>query len=191
VYFPLDSFISLVTVLADGARLEVGMVGDEGMLGTSVMLGVDISPQHALVQGAGAALRLSTAEFQVQCSRSPALRQSVNRYIYVLMGQLAQTAACTHFHLIEARLARWLLMTRDRAHSPRFRLTHEFLAYILGVRRVGITKAAGSLQDLGLIRYSRGMIVIQDARGLEKASCRCYQRDKDIYKRVMEMQRAE
>ena len=189
VYFPLDSFISLVTVLDDGARLEVGMVGSEGMLGTSLVLGVDISPQHALVQGAGTALRMSKAAFLSQCSQSGALRQAVYRYIYVLMSQLAQTAACSHYHLIEVRLARWLLLTRDRARSNRFRLTHEFLAFMLGVRRVGITEAASALQRRGLIDYRRGWIAILDGTGLEKASCRCYLQSNAIYDRAMEAPR--
>ena len=185
VYFPIDSFISLVTALDDGAKLEVGIVGSEGMLGTSLVLGVDNSPQHAVVQGAGTALRMSKAAFLSHCSRSVALQQAVRRYIYVLMSQLAQTAACSHYHLIEVRLARWLLLTRDRARSNRFRLTHEFLAFMLGVRRVGITEAASALQKRGLIDYRRGRIAILDGTGLEQASCRCYLQSNEIYDRAM------
>jgi len=189
VYFPLGSFISLVTVLDDGARLEVGMVGSEGMLGASLVLGVGVSPQYALVQGAGTALRMSKAAFLSQCSKSVPLQQAVHRYIYVLMSQLAQTAACSHYHLIEVRLARWLLLTRDRARSNRFRLTHEFLAFMLGVRRVGITEAASALQKRGLIDYRRGRIAILDGTGLEKASCGCYAQGNEIYDRAMEAPR--
>jgi len=185
VYFPIGSVISLVATLEDGARLEVGIVGDEGMLGTSLILGVNISPQHAVVQGAGAAMRMSTADFRRHCNESTALRQGLNRYVYVLMSQLAQTAACTRYHIVEARLARWLLMTRDRVHSDRFRLTHEFLAYMLGVRRVGVTQAASSLQERSLIDYSRGEIVILDGAGLEKASCGCYREGNKIYERAL------
>lgn len=185
VYFPIDSFISLVTELDDGARLEVGIVGDEGMLGTSLILGVNISPQHALVQGAGAALRMSAAVFRGHCKQNMALRQGLHHYVNVLMSQLAQTAACTHYHVVEARLARWLLLTRDRAHCDQFRLTHEFLAYMLGVRRVGITEAAGSLQARGLINYSRGEITILNGTGLEKVSCRCYQQGKEMYEQTL------
>lgn len=128
VYFPTESFISLVTALDDNARLEVGIVGDEGMLGTSLILGVSRSPQQALVQGAGAALRMSAVTFERHCRQDAELRQQLSRYVYVLMRQLAQTAACTSYHLVEPRLARWLLMSRDRAHRDQFRLTHEFLA---------------------------------------------------------------
>jgi len=185
VYFPLDSVISLVAALEDGVRLEVGIVGNEGMLGTSLILGVNRSPQHAVVQGAGAALRMSAAAFCRHCRESVALREGLNRYVYVLISQLAQTAACIRYHLVEARLARWLLMTRDRVHSSRFRLTHEFLAYMLGVRRVGITHAASSLQERGLISYRRGEIDILDSTGLEKASCRCYREGNKMYERAL------
>ena len=189
VYFPIDSFVSLVTALADNTRLEVGMVGSEGMLGTSLILGVSMQPQYATVQGAGVTLRMTAALFASHCRDSPALRQSLNRYIYVLMGQLSMTAACTHYHVVEARLARWLLMTRDRAHSDRFRLTHKFLAYMLGVRRVGITEAAGALHARGLIQYSRGEIAILDNAGLEEASCDCYAQGNDIYDKTMGVRR--
>lgn len=185
VYFPIDSFISLVTALDDGTKLEVGIVGDEGMLGISLALGVNISPQHAMVQGAGPAWRMSAALFRRHCQQNDTLRQGVNRYIYVLISQLAQTAACTHYHLVEARLARWLLMTRDRAHANEFHLTHEFLAYMLGVRREGITEAATALHKRGLIKYSRGEIVILNGAGLEQASCGCYQQSNDMYAHTM------
>jgi CRP-like cAMP-binding protein len=185
VYFPLESFISLVTALDEGEKLEVGIVGDEGMFGVSLALGVNISPQHALVQGAGPALRMSAASFLRHYKQSQALRQVLNRYVYVLMSQVAQTAACTRYHLVEARLARWLLLTRDRAHSNKFRLTHEFLAYMLGVRRVGVTQAASSLHERELIKYSRGAITILNPAGLEKASCRCYQQGKDMYEKTL------
>lgn len=181
VHFPTDSLISLVAQTDGRARLEVGLVGNEGMLGISFILGLDISPLHAVVQGEGLALRMDAACFRHELGQNAALRRLLQRYLYVELRQLAQTAACTRFHVVEERLARWLLMTQDRAHSEQFHVTQEFLAYMLGVRRVGITKAATSLQKKKLIRYSRGNIRILDRSGLEAAACGCYQADKASY----------
>ena len=185
VYFPIKSFISLIMPVEGYANLEVGLCGNEGMLGITLILNIDISPFSALVQGAGSAFRISTALFRQQLAQSPALQKLLKRYLYVTIKQLALTGACTRFHLVEARLARWLLMTQDRAHTNHFHITHVFLAYILGVRRVGITKAASSLQKQKLISYQRGNIVILNRKGLEAISCKCYQTDKDTYQKIL------
>jgi CRP-like cAMP-binding protein len=185
IYFPIDSFISLITPGVGRAQLEIGLVGNEGMLGVPLLLGVNVSPLRALVQGAGHAWRIDTAHFLRVIESFPGIRASLNRYLFVFLSQLMQTATCTRFHLVEARLARWLLMTRDRAHSSQFHVTHEFLAYMLGVRRVGVTSAASALQRRKLIRYSRGDLAILNVRGLEDAACPCYDIDKKIYSRIL------
>jgi CRP-like cAMP-binding protein len=184
VYFPTTGFVSLLTPIDGSTRLEVGLVGDEGMVGTPLVVGVAISPLQALVQGSGLSLRIDAAAFRHELARSAALRLLLDRYIFVRMTQLGQTAACTRFHLVEARLARWLLMTQDRAHSDALHITHEFLALMLGVRRAGVTKAAIALQELQLIRYNRGNIAILDRPGLMATSCSCYRIDRETYQSV-------
>jgi CRP-like cAMP-binding protein len=181
VYFPTVGFISLVTAIKGRPTLEVGMVGREGMVGTQLVLGVDTAPLHAVVQGAGAAWRIGAPEFSKELARSAAMQRGMNRYVYVTMTQLASAASCLRFHQIGPRLARWLLMTQDRAHSDKFHITHEFLAYMLGVRRVGITTAASILQREGLIKYRRGEIEVLNRRALKAAACSCYAADRQAY----------
>ena len=185
VYFPINSAISLIMPIDGHACMEVGMVGNEGMFGIPLALDIDSSPVRAVVQGAGRAWRLDAKRFGQELAQSDALRSAMDRYVFVHLNQLAQMAACTRFHVVESRLARWLLMTQDRAHADTFHVTQEFLAFMLGVRRVGVTKAAGSLQRRGLIGYSRGDVTVLDRRGLKAASCGCYKADRDAYARVL------
>ena len=181
VYFPSDSFISLMMPVDGTGNLEVALIGNEGMLGSPLALGVNVSPLRALVHGTGLAWRMSAVVFGRELGRSAALRRGLHRYLQVRICQLAQAVACTRFHLVEQRLARCLLMTQDRAHSDEFHATHEVLASMLGVRRVGVTKAANALQTRKLIHYHRGQISILDRAGMEAAACGCYQADRDTY----------
>jgi CRP-like cAMP-binding protein len=176
VYFPGQCLVSLLTLVEGHLALEVGLVGSEGMVGFPLALGIGVSPVRALVQGAGPAMKMSAARFRAELRASPPLRDGLNRYVYAMMSQISQTAGCNRFHVVEARLARWLLMTRDRMRSGQFRMTHQFLGHMLGVRRVGVTEAASALQRKKLIEYSRGNITILDDRGLERAACSCYAR---------------
>lgn len=174
LYFPLTSFVSLVAVVGSHPALEMGLIGNEGMLGATLVLGVDNAPLRAVVQGPGTALRISAAELRHQLQASPALLTCLNSYLFVLMAQLSQTTVCSRFHETESRLARWLLMTHDRAHADHFHLTHQYLADMLGVQRSAVTIAAGSLQRQDLIHYVRGEITIISRGGLEAVSCECY-----------------
>ena len=181
VYFPTQSLVSLLTLVEGHLALEVGLVGWEGMVGFPLALGVDVSPVRALVQGGGPALRMSATRFRVELRRSPPLQRELYRYVNTMMAHISRTAGCNRFHVVEPRLARWLLMTRDRVRSGEFRMTHEFLSHMLGVRRVGVTEAASALQQRKLIEYTRGAIKILDHRGLEKAACPCYESVKDMH----------
>jgi CRP-like cAMP-binding protein len=184
VYFPDDSLVSLLS-LADGhLALEVGMVGYEGMVGAPIALGINFSPVRALVQGTGIAMRMTAGCFRKEFRHSLSLQRLLYQYIHVLMTQVSQTAACNRFHVVEKRLARWLLMTLDRVQKNEFQMTQDFLAHMLGVRRVGVTNAASMLQQHKLIRYSRGSITILDRAGLEAFSCGCYRVVNDAYKSI-------
>jgi len=175
VYFPDDCVVSLLTVVEGHRALEVGLVGREGMVGSRLALGITQSSVRALVQGTGSALRMDAARFMKVFRESPALKRILLQFTDTLMNQVSQTAACNCFHVVEERLARWLLMTHDRLPTAEFHMTHDFLADMLGVRRVGVTTAASSLQRQKLIRYRRGNIRILDRKGLEAAACACYQ----------------
>jgi len=186
VYFPLDCLVSLLTAVDQERTLEVGMVGNEGMVGMPMVLGIGRSAVRALVQGSGTAMRMTAARFGVEFRKNPLLQRALFHYTHLLMAQVSQTAACNRFHESEARLARWLLMTSDRLHADTFLLTHEFLAHMLGVRRVGVTNAAGVLQGKNLIDYSRGHIRILDRKGLEAAACTCYEIVKNLQDRAQD-----
>jgi CRP-like cAMP-binding protein len=179
IYFPVDSLISLLAVAEGRMTLEVGSVGQEGMIGASVALGHEQAQVRAVVQRAGRASRIAAADFCTEFRRTASLQRLLYRYTDTLLAQAIQIAVCSRFHVLEARLARSLLITRDRLQSEKFHLTHEFLAHALGVRRVGVTKAASALQNQKLITYSRGNIEILDSAGLEAVSCRCYELVKD------------
>jgi CRP-like cAMP-binding protein len=185
VYFPIDGFISMVTSIDGKPVLEVGMIGREGMFGAQVALRVLTQPLHALVQGPGSAQRITMSAFRQELEQCVPLQHVMGRFLYVLMTQLASSAACLRFHHVNQRLGRWLLMMQDRAHTDTFDVTHEFLAFMLGVRRPGITDAGGVLQRGGLIEYRRGRVTVLNRKGLKAAACSCYAADRRAYARIM------
>ena len=180
VYFPNNCLVSLLTAVDNNRSLEVGMVGNEGMVGMPMALGIGISAVCALVQGSGTAMRMKATDFRSEFKANGPLQRALFRYNHLLMAQISQTAACNRFHGADQRLARWLLMTGDRLHTDDFLLTHEFLSHMLGLRREGITEAAGKLGKDKLISYTRGHIQIMNRKGLEAASCTCYRIVKDL-----------
>ena len=183
VYFPESGIISLLSRVDDHSSIEVGIVGSEGMAGLPVFLGVKTSANVAVVQGAGFAQRIKTADFLNECKKDGKLPYFLMRFMHSLMSQISQASACNRFHPIEERLARWLLMTHDRMHSGEFQITQEFLSNMLGVRREAVNKAAKALQDRELIKYTRGNVSIINVRGLENAACSCYKIIKEEYDR--------
>jgi CRP-like cAMP-binding protein len=185
VYFPTGSILSLTTSSKESPVLEVGMVGSEGMLGLQVVLSVDSVPLQASVRGPGTAWRVATEPFNRELAGSRALRQCLYGYLQVTMLQLTSQARCVRFHPINQRLARWLLMTHDRVHADSFSVTQALMAHMLGVRRVGIAKAAGAFQREGMIRYARGVLTIVDRKALESESCGCYATGRRTYERFM------
>lgn len=184
-YFPLTGIISLMATLDGEQPLNIGMIGREGMLGATLVLGIVNAPLSGSVQSAGTSLRISALNLRRRLRDGPGLARALNRYVYVSMAQLSQTAACTRFHEVEIRLARWLLMTHDRVQTDDFNVTHQSLANILGVRRSAVTIAAGALQRKGLIRYTRGNITVLSRQGLETASCECYAAVVEDYARLL------
>jgi CRP-like cAMP-binding protein len=184
-YFPETCWISMLATLDGGDAAEVGIVGREGMVGLPLLYGTDRGPNEAMCQGNGIALRLPATALREEMDRSPALRGVLLRYAMAFLVQVTQTAACNGRHLLEQRLARWMLIAHDRAGGDDFPMTHEFLAMMLGVRRAGVTVAAGALQRAGLIRYDRGRIAVSDRRGLEAAACECYGAVRREFRRLL------
>lgn len=174
VYFPLTSFISSLLDVGEKQFLEMGLIGNEGMLGATLALGNTKAPMKSIVQGSGSALRINATMFNQLVESNLVVRKLILNYLYVLIQQLAQTGACNNFHEVKQRLAKWLLMAQDRTNSDQLQLTHQFLAKILGVRRSAVTIAAGFLQRQGIISYNRGQINILSRSGLENSSCQCY-----------------
>ncbi len=188
VYFPYNCVVSIINTVSGGSTVEVGTIGNEGMAGLQIFLDADAVPSRTLVQVAGEMARLRADKFRELADRSAGCRKFLNRYTLAFLAQVSQTATCNRAHTIDERCARWLLMTHDRVTSDTFNLTHEFLAFMLGVRRAGVTVAAGILQKAGLITYKRGNITVLDRKGLEEASCDCYQIVRTEFERLLETQ---
>lgn len=184
-YFPITGFISLVIDIDTHPSLEVGMVGREAMLGSELVLGLANTPWRGVVQGAGSCWRIEAGALREAMDDMPALRGEVQRSLLIRLHQQALASACERFHPLGQRLARWLLMSQDRAHADHFHVTQEFIALMLGVRRVGVTQAASDLQKDGLIQYTRGELKVLDRTGLERKACSCYEADKLLHDTLM------
>lgn len=185
VYFIETGVGSLVNTMSNGQAAEVGTIGNEGVVGLPILLGDAQAPTSVYVQVPGAGLSMPAARFKVELAASATMRAVMLRYAHALFNQVAQSAACNHFHSIDQRCCRWLLMTHDRMESEEFLLTQEFLAMMLGVQRTGVTRAAGALQRAGLIEYTRGVVTILDRRGLKQRSCECYSVSKKEFDRLL------
>jgi CRP-like cAMP-binding protein len=185
VYFIESGVGSLVNILANGQASEVGTIGNEGVVGLPLLLNDNRAPTSVYIQVPGVGLRIKSAHFIKEFSRSSSMRIVMHRYVHAFFNQVAQSAACNQFHSLEQRCCRWLLMTHDRVHSDQFLLTQEFLAMMLGVQRTGVTAAAGALQRAGIIRYKQGNIKIIDRRALVQRSCECYDVSKRGFDRLL------
>jgi CRP-like cAMP-binding protein len=174
VYFPADSIVSLLYVMADGASAEIAVVGNDGMVGVALFMGGETTPSRAVVQSAGVAYRLSGSAVKDEFRRGGAMQHLLLRYTQALLTQMAQTAVCNRHHSVDQQLCRWLLLSLDRLSSNELKMTQELIANMLGVRREGVTEAAGKLQAAGVIRYSRGRITVLDRAALEAHACECY-----------------
>jgi CRP-like cAMP-binding protein len=175
LYFPTTVVVSLLYTMEDGMTAEMGLTGNDGVVGIALFLGGDTTPNRAVVQIAGGALRMPAKRLQAEFTQGGALQQVLLRYVQALITQISQTAVCNRLHAVEQRLCRWLLLSHDRVHAHELQMTQEFIAHMLGGRRESVTVAAGRLQDAGLIHYVRGHITILDRAGLEAIVCECYQ----------------
>ncbi|HEX8556505.1 MAG TPA: Crp/Fnr family transcriptional regulator [Pyrinomonadaceae bacterium] len=185
IYFPTTAIISLLYLMENGSSAEMGVAGCEGLVGVALFMGGDSVPNRAVVQGAGDALRMKTRVLQEEFARGGTFQRLLLRYTQALMTQMSQTAVCNRLHTVEQQLCRWLLLIRDRLETDELVMTQELIANMLGVRREGVTHAAGRLQEGGLISYVRGRITVLDRRGLEAAVCECYKVVKDEYDRLL------
>lgn len=185
IYFPTTAIISLLYMMENGSSAEMGVAGKEGLVGVALFMGGDSAPNRAIVQSAGAAFRMKTKVLQDEFARGGAFQSLLLRYTQALMTQMSQTAVCNRLHTVEQQLCRWLLLSRDRLNSDELVMTQELIANMLGVRREGVTHAAGRLQEDGLISYVRGRITVLDRRGLEATVCECYRVVKDEYERLL------
>jgi CRP-like cAMP-binding protein len=185
VYFPTDSIISLLYLMENGASAEIGVSGFEGVIGIALFMGGDTMPNRAVVQSAGSAYRMKAHELQAEFMRGGMFQQALLRYTQALITQISQTAVCNRLHSVEQQLCRWLLLSYDRLRSDKLVMTHNLIANMLGVRREGITKAAGQLQQQGIISYVRGTITLLDRARLEATVCECYRVVKDEYDRLL------
>jgi CRP-like cAMP-binding protein len=184
VYFPLEAIISLVSVMEDGSTVEVALIGKEGLVGAPTIIGDGITSYQAIVQIAGSALRFNSELFKTELNHSPSLQERLLIYLQALFVQVAQGAVCNRLHTIDQRLARWLLTVQDGIQTNEFYLTQEFIAEMIGIRRSSVTVAAGTLQQAGMIQYSRGRITILDREKLESATCECYRMIKQEFNRL-------
>ena len=185
VYFPTGSVVSLIYTMENGDTAEMGLVGNEGVVGVALVLGGETTPNQAVAQVAGGALRMKAQFLRDEFQRGGPFQVALLRYTQALITQISQTAVCNRLHPVEKRLCRWLLMTRNRLLSDQILMTQEFIAYMLGVRREGVTAAAHHLQEVGLISYHRGHITIVDRHGLESTACECYHVVKDEFDRLL------
>ena len=185
VYFPIDGVASLVITTSDGHSVEVGTIGNEGIVGLPICLGGDVATSSVYIQVPGTGLQMDARIFRAELDRSPALNLVMLRYAHAFFNQVAQSGACAHLHRLEQRCCRWLLMTRDRMPSGDFLLTQEFLGMMLGVRRTSVTEVMGYLQKAGLLRYSRGHVTILDHEALRQRACECYEVSKREFDRLL------